>query len=252
MVVFLIMRYHYTKKTPVFEPLVKRPKIYYYDSMLKKLSILVSFVVLLLVYAPSAFAVKFDLISPSGDLVQGQEVTFIINIDSQGDTINTIQTGMTYDTVPLQYVSSAAGAAMNSLTVDTTTQGTGKLLITGTNNVGFTGTGVFATVVFKILTPSGSTELCTLWQPTATPSPTSLPVLTATPQVGQPTAIPLITSAPVVPTALPQTGFDIPKNAGAIAGGAFLLIAGIIFYYSKRNSYTPKRTEHKKKHQTSK
>jgi len=142
MVVFLIMRYHYTKKTPVFEPLVKRPKIYYYDSMLKKLSILVSFVVLLLVYAPSAFAVKFDLISPSGDLVQGQEVTFIINIDSQGDTINTIQTGMTYDTVPLQYVSSAAGAAMNSLTVDTTTQGTGKLLITGTNNVGFTGTGV--------------------------------------------------------------------------------------------------------------
>lgn len=233
---------------PIFEPLVKRRKIYYHDSMLKKLSVFVFFVVVLLMHAPSAFAVKFDLISPSGDLVQGQEITFIINLDSQGDTINTIQTGMTYDTVPLQYISSAAGAAMNSLTVDTTTQGTGKLLITGTNNVGFNGSGVFATVVFKILTPSGSTELCTLWQPTATPAPTSLPVLTATPQANQPTATP----APIVPTALPQTGFDIPKNAGTIAGGAFLLVAGAIFYYSKRNSYTPKHAEHKKKHHTSK
>ncbi len=232
----------------IFEPLVKRRKIYYHDSMLKKLGIFVFFLVVFLVYTPSAYAVKFDLISPSGDLVQGQEITFIINLDSQGDTINTIQTGMTYDTGPLQYISSAAGAAMNSLTVDTTTQGTGKLLITGTNNVGFTGTGVFATVVFKILTPSGSTELCTLWQPTATPMPTSLPVLTATPQVNQPTATP----APFVPTALPQTGFDIPKNMGALAGGAFLLIASAILYHSKRNSYTPKHAEHKKKHLPSK
>lgn len=227
----------------VFEPLVKRRKIYYDDGMLKKLGIFVFLLVVFLIKAPSALAVKFDLVSPSGTLVQGQEVTFTINIDSQGDTINTIQTGMTYDTGPLQYISSAAGAAMNSLTVDTTTQGTGKLLITGTNNVGFTGTGVFATVVFKILTPSGSTELCTLWQPTVTPTPTSLPVLTATPQVGQPTATP----APIIPTALPQTGFDVPKNAGTIAGGAFFLIAGAILYYSKKNSYTPKHTEHKKK-----
>lgn len=237
---------------PAFEPLVKRRKIYYDDTMFKKLAVFVFLLVVFFVSVPSVFAVKFDLISPSGTLVQGQEVTFIINLDSQGDTINTIQTGMTYDTVPLEYVSSAAGDAMNSLSVDTTTQGTGKLLITGTNNVGFTGTGVFATVVFKILTPSGSTELCTLWQPTATPTPTSLPILTATPQVGQPTAIPIVTSAPVVPTALPQTGFDIPKNAGAIAGGAFLLIAGAIYYYSRRNSYTPKHPEHKKKHHTSK
>lgn len=216
--------------------------------MLKKLSFFVFLLAVFLVSAPSALAVKFDLISPSGTLVQGQEVTFIINLDSQGDTINSIQTGMTYDTVPLQYVSAAAGAAMNSLTVDTTTQGTGKLLITGTNNVGFNGSGVFATVVFKILTPSGSTELCTLWQPTATPTPTSLPVLTATPQVNQPSPTP----APVVPTALPQTGFDIPKNAGAIAGGAFLLAASAIYFHSKRNSYTPKHPENRKKHHASK
>ena len=242
------MRLPLYQTMPVFEPLVKRRKIYYHDSMLKKLSVLVFFLGVFFVNVPSVFAVKFDLVSPSGTLVQGQEVTFTINIDSQEDTIKTIQTGMTYDTGPLQYVSSAAGAAMNSLTVDTTTQGVGKLLITGTNSTGFTGTGVFATVVFKILTPSGSTELCTLWQPTETPTPTSLPVLTATPQVGQPTAIPAL----IVPTALPQTGFDVPKNAGAIAGGVFLLIAGTILYYSKKNSYTPKHTEHKKKHQTSK
>jgi LPXTG-motif cell wall-anchored protein len=232
----------------VFEPLEKRCGIYYYDHMLKKLGVFVFFAVVLFVFVPSVSAVQFDLIPPSGTLVQGQEVTFIINLNTQGDTVSTIQTGMTYDTVPLQYVSAAAGAAMNSLTVDTTTQGTGKLLITGTNNVGFTGSGVFTTVVFKILTPSGSTELCTLWQPTATPTPTSLPVLTATPQAVQPTATP----APLVPTALPQTGFEVPKNAGAIAGGVFLIAAGAIYFHSKRNPYTSRHTEHKKRHRASK
>lgn len=204
--------------------------------MYKKIVAFLFFAVLFLSVAPAAHAVKFDLIPPSGQLTRGQEITFTINIDAQGATINTIQTGMTYETQYLEYVSAAAGAAMNSLTVDTS-QGTGKLVFTGTNSSGFTGTGVYATVVFKIIAESsGSTELCTLWAvtPTNTPVPTT------------PVTVP--TTPPPPPTALPQTGFDIPKNAGTIAGGAFLLAAGAVLLYTRKNAYTVHHSSHKKPH----
>ncbi|MFA5135919.1 MAG: cohesin domain-containing protein [Patescibacteria group bacterium] len=207
--------------------------------MYKKLASYVIILFAFLFTAPHVLAVRFDLVPPSGQLYQGQEVTFTINIDTQGATINTIQTGMTYDTVYLEYVSSAAGAAMNSISVDTS-QGTGKLVFTGTNTAGFTGTGVFGTVVFKLIAQApGSTEICTLWVPT----PSSTPAV-------YPTTPPVVPTTPPQPTALPQTGFDIPKNAGTIAGGAFLLASGAIVYYSKKNAYTSSHKKHTHKKST--
>ncbi len=189
--------------------------------------------VFLYVIPLSAFAaVKFDLVPPSGQLSRGQDVTFTINIDTQGASVSTIQTGMTYETQYLEYVSAQAGATMNSVTVDPS-QGAGKLVLTGTNASGYTGTGVFATVVFKIIaTESGTTELCALWEITPSPTPTTPPVGPTTPPV-----IPT-TPPPPPPTALPQSGFEVPKNTALIAGGVFLLVAISVFLYSQKNTYT--------------
>ncbi|OGK63026.1 hypothetical protein A2334_01425 [Candidatus Roizmanbacteria bacterium RIFOXYB2_FULL_38_10] len=245
--------------------------------MVKKLGVSLFFIIAFFVSAPSAFAVRFELVPPSGELSRGQEVTFTVNMDTQGATINTIQTGMTYDTQFLEYVSSAPGAAMNSVTVDTS-QGTGKLLFTGTNTAGFTGTGIYATVVFKIIAAeSGSTELCTLWTPT--PSPTPVPVCnntctsssecpsglycyiasgqtsgycraqTCPEEVSCVCPVAPTSPPPPPPTALPQSGFDIPKNIGSIAGGLFLLTAAAVLIYSKKNTYfTHKKTHGKHPH----
>lgn len=192
-------------------------------------------------FVPPVHAVVFDLIPPSGQLARGQEVTFTINIDTQGASLTTIQTGLTYDTQFLEYVSAAAGSAMDSISVDTSLGG-GKLILTGTNTAGFTGTGTYATVVFKIIAQqSGSTELCTLWTPSPTPTlPPDVP--TATPIPLQPTIPP--------PTALPQTGFDAPKTTGTIAGILFIVVAGGVFFYTKKSTYTtrtsPRATPHTK------
>lgn len=193
-----------------------------------------------LAFVPSAFAVSFDLIPPSGALSRGQDVTFTVNIDTEGASVTSIQTGMTYDTQYLQYVSASPGSAMTNITVDTS-QGTGKLVLTGSNTSGFTGTGAFATVVFKIIAEqSGETELCTLWAVTPTNTP---PIVPTTPV--QPTS-------PPPPTALPQTGFDMPKNTGAIAGGAFLLVAAAVMFYTRTNTYTRPAVPAKKTHPKSK
>lgn len=228
--------------------------------------------------APYAHAISFEIIPPSGQLSQGQEVTFTINLDTAGASVTTIQSGMTYVTTALEYVSAAAGAAMDSIQVDTT-QGAGKLLLTGTKAAGFTGKDAFATVVFKIIaTQSGSTELCTLWQPETTTAPTPAPQCngTCTTSTDCPSnlycSVPagsttgycrmqtcpdqtgcvcpqLTTPVPPPPTALPTTGFDVPKNAGTIAGLAFLATAAGILFYSKKNRYTSHPPlKHKKNH----
>lgn len=188
-------------------------------------------------------AVVFNLVPPSGQLQRGQEITFTINIDTQGAAVTTIQTGLTYDTQFLEYVSAAAGAAMDSISVDTSL-GTGKLLLTGTNAAGFTGTGVYATIVFRIIAQeSGSTELCTLWTPT--PSPTLPPnAPTATPVPLQPTIPP-----PPPPTALPQMGFGIPRTTGMIAGVLFIIVASGVFFYTKKSTYTSHTSSHHTKTQ---
>lgn len=239
--------------------------------------ICVLFVLFLFGFTKSVSASSFSLVAPSGTLTRGQDVSFTVNINTAGSVVTSIQSGMTYDTAYLQYVSAVPGEAMNSITVDTSV-GTGKLLFTGTNNTGYNGSGIFATVTFRIIAESpGSTEICTLWTPTITP--TTAPTLscnsacTTSSQCpsdlacyitsGQTTGVcrrstctdrvdciciqP--TSSPVA-TALPQTGGEEPKNFGTLAGGAFILIAGSILFLSNKNKvyhHSHTKTTHNKK-----
>jgi LPXTG-motif cell wall-anchored protein len=216
--------------------------------------------------APPTFATKFDLIPPSGTLQRGQDITFTINIDTEGASVTTVPAGITYDSTLLKYVSVTAGAAMNSVVADTTTYGTGKILFTGTNNSGYNGTGVFATVVFNIIAQSsGSTEICTLWLPEVTPTPPPNSTPTPAPVCGTvcttntqcPSDMPCYIAAgqtsgycrraacPTinncvcpVPTALPQTGITDQKNIAVALAISFIAAAGGIFYLSQKQKYS--------------
>lgn len=183
----------------------------------------------LFAFSSPAFATKFDLIPPSGTLQRGQNITFTINIDTEGVSVQSIQAGLTYDATLLQYVSVTPGAAMTSVVADTTTYGTGKVLFTGANTAGFNGTGVFATVVFTIIAQSsGSTEICTLWLPEATPTPG--------PTSTVPSATPIPTLPPQ-PTALPVTGETDSRNIAVTLALSFFAAAGGVFYLSQRQKY---------------
>lgn len=211
------------------------------------------------------YATKFDLIPPTGTLERGQNITFTINIDTEGAAVTSIQSGLTFDSTLLQYVSVAPGAAMNAVVADTTTYGAGKVLFTGTNTAGYNGTGVFATVVFTIIAQNpGSTEVCTLWLPQ--PSPTPTPPINSTPvpvcgsvcttnsqcpadmpcyiAPGQTSgycrrpACPEISSCVCpVPTALPQTGIEDSRNIGIVAAISFIAAAVGVFYLSQKEKY---------------
>lgn len=166
------------------------------------------------------FAVKYTLIPPTGDLVRGQTVRFSINVDTQGATIQTGVIGMTYDTQYLEYVSTTPGNAMNS--VSASQLGGGKILFSGENTTGFSGTGVFAYVDLKIIAQApGSTELCVLWAPSPTPTTIS------------PTTPPGATSAPTSPPAatnLPTSG-ETKKTAVATSIGVGFIILFSLFYF---------------------
>jgi len=170
-------------------------------------------------------AAKYDLIAPSGQLQRGQDVQFTINIDTEGKSLTSAKIGMTYQTGPLQYVSTTPGDSFP--TVSTETQEGGKLIFTASNPNGFSGTGTFAVVTFKIIaTAPGSAELCVLFNP-ETPTP------------------------PPVPTALPQTGSVNQTNKGAFLGISLLVLAtGALVFYNKKPYKRPPhiQTHHKTLH----
>jgi hypothetical protein len=207
--------------------------IYYYGFMetirIKKVLISLLFVFCLLAVSKPAYATTFELIAPSGTLTRGQEVQFIINIDTKTQTLTSAQIGMTYDTRYLEYVSAIPGEAMN--TVSVTPMDGGKLLINGTSTAGFSGKGVFAYINLKLIAQApGSTELCVLWAPSTTPTSgaTSTPGSTATP----------------APTSLPKSGSAVKSATGGLIGFGFLLVA-IVFYFLKTDH--SKLTTHSKK-----
>lgn len=189
-------------------------------------------------FIKQAYAITFDLIAPSGTLTQGQDVTFTVNIDTEGQSVSSIQTGITYDTQYLEYKSVTTGATMDSVVADTTTYGTGKVLFSGTKTNGLNGSGVFATVTFTLIAQNpGSTEICTLWTPTSTTiEPSATPPSTITSIIS--------TTAPQ-PTALPQTGVTDSRNTGVIFAFMAILAAGGIFILSQKEKYIqPKNIAH--------
>jgi hypothetical protein len=147
---------------------------------IKKYFLITVIIIIFFLIPNKAYAIKFDLIAPqppSGGFNRGQTVQFTINIDTQNQTVNSTQIGMTYDTQYLEYVSTTPGNAMTS--VATENLGEGKLLFSGENNAGFSGQGTFANISFKIIAQApGSTELCVLWNPESQPTtPPSQPTL---------------------------------------------------------------------------
>lgn len=170
-------------------------------------------------YAATA---SFGITPPSGQLTRGQNVDFTITVDTQGQSISSTSVGMIYDMEFLQYVSAAPGDAFTTVNAEAQEAGdynfpsagvkkAGRLIINASSPSGFSGTGTFAIVTFKLIaTSAGSAELCVLYNPEITPTPN--PVVP--------------TSAPK-PTALPKTGSMDQVAQGAILGfGAFLILAG--------------------------
>lgn len=168
-----------------------------------------------LVFSQQAEAVTYDLLAPSGQLSKGQDAKFTINVDTEGKSLSTAQIGMTYDATVLQYVSTLPGNTFTTVTADP--QSGGKLVITGSSTSGYSGSGTYAYVTFKIIAQSsGSTQLCALYNP-STVTPTSIPV----------------TSAPA-PTALPRTGSVDATTRGIISGLAMITIATVSFILFKK------------------
>lgn len=152
-----------------------------------------------------AYAIKFDLIAPnppSGGFKQGDVIKFTINVNTQAESVNSTEIGVSYKSSDLEYQSVEPGNTFGSVTGQLSS-GQG-LIIKGGSSGGYNGSGVYAYVNFKIVaTTSGSTQLCTLFTPSSS-NPTYPP------GVPSPTNVPNATTAPGspsrAPTALPRTG----------------------------------------------
>lgn len=168
-------------------------------------------------------ATTYDLIAPSGQLTRGQDVQFIINVNTEGKSLSSSSIGMTYDTQYLEYVSVSPGDTFTTVSADI--QGTGKLIITGSSTSPYSGSGAFAYVTFKLIaTQAGSTQLCVLFNPTSstpTPGPTS-------------TSGPSSTPGPPIPTSLPKTGESTSTVQGIFLASLFFIVSVIGFFVLRK------------------
>lgn len=189
---------------------------------MKSVFLVLFFLLVIFVFAGGAYATTFDLLAPSGQLTRGQEVKFTINIDTEGRTLKTTEVGMSYKTEVLQYISTTPGNAFS--TVSATAPEGGKILFGGKSEAGFSGSGTFAIVTFKLIaTAPGSTELCILFAPG--PSPTTPPPATA--------------SATPRPPPPPRSGSDsYGKSLGLLA--IILLLGAFSLYLLNKKAYYKK------------
>jgi len=181
---------------------------------MRRLFVIIIFLMgILFVFPGLTQAVTFDLLAPSGQLSRGQDVRFTVNIDTEGRSFTSTQIGMTYDVNVIEYVSTSPGNTFTTVAADP--QDGGRIVITGSSTTGYSGSGSFAIVTFRIIAQSsGSTQLCTLFNP-ANPTPTSTPL---TPR----------------PTALPKTGSFAESGRGIISGLAMILIAVVSLILFKK------------------
>lgn len=165
---------------------------------------------------PIVAATQYDLIAPEGALKRGDEIQFTITIDTgSGASPATAQIGLTYDTKYLEYKGTTPGDTYSTISAQEIS--TGKILITGQNPIDTSSSGVLAYINFKIIAAAaGSTELCTLFPPDTTPTPSP----TTPPGTPQPTTPP--------PTSLPKTGNASETTKLAVIGGIFLSITALI------------------------
>ncbi|MEI6532422.1 MAG: cohesin domain-containing protein [Candidatus Roizmanbacteria bacterium] len=204
---------------------------------------------LAIAFCKPIYATTYDLIAPSGQLTRGQDVQFAVTIDTESTTLKTALMGMTYDTRYLQYVSTTPGDAMTTVTTETQagTATEGRLILNGANSAGYSGSGTFAFITFKLIAQSaGSTQLCSIFQPTTPTSPPGVP----TSPPGVPTSPPGVpTSPPGVPTT-PQTVTSvisqIPKLGDASSVNTTAIFAVILSFIALSTFVTNRRSAFKK------
>jgi hypothetical protein len=184
-------------------------------------------------------ALRFTLVEPSGSFVQGQDVEFKINIDTQGETLTTVQVNLSYKTQYLQYISASPGAFFPNVAADDL--GGGMVQIAGSVNSGEpgkTGTGLFASIVFRIIyDASGQTDLCTIISNTPTPvpttplgAPTNTPVPEPTSPPGEETPVPTQSEGGVPPIGnLPESG-TAENIAFFVTVGTTLSLLGLFIH----------------------
>lgn len=179
---------------------------------MKKILVIILLTLSYFLFVQDTQALTFDLIAPSGQLERGQEINFTINVNTEGKSYSSTQIGMTYDTQYLEYISVSAGNTFT--TVSANPQKEGKLIISGNSTSGYSGSGVFAYVTFKIIAASpGSTQLCVLFNPNITPTP--------------------LPTSPPIPTSLPTSGDINGVGRGLAVGLFFLILAGSGFLVFK-------------------
>ncbi|GIW64441.1 MAG: hypothetical protein KatS3mg092_0374 [Patescibacteria group bacterium] len=165
----------------------------------------------------NVFAITFDLLPPEGEFQKGQEIKFTININTEGKSYTSTQVGMSYDTQYLEYVSVSPGNTFS--TVSSSPSGAGKIIISGSENSPYSGSGVFAYVIFKLIAQApGSTDICVLYNPEDTPPNTP-------PTNVLPSSTPPLSAAP--PSVLPRSGILKDFYKSIIIGFIFLAIASI-------------------------
>jgi len=186
----------------------------------KVIFILISVFFLLFLPSLTYASIRFQLEQPAGPFSQGQEVSFVINIDTQGASVRTATIQANYDPNYLEFVTVRPGNTFSTVTatpLSNTDGGKRWLTITGTSSTDFSGSGVFAYYVLKIIAQtSGSTEICDITEVSPTPVPT--------------TAIQPTTSTYVPPTvAPPVTGDSAPGNRNILIGSILIVAASTIF-----------------------
>lgn len=170
--------------------------------------------VFLFIFSSKVNATTFDLyVSTQPPYNRGQEITFTININTEGATLNNTSIGMTYDTQYLQYLNTIPAGSFETVTTDNL--GDGKLVFYGSSTNGFSGQGKFVDVVFKLIAQApGSTELCVLWNPQQNPTPTTAPQ----------------------PTSLPRSGNNNPFKKAGIMGAVFIFLTTNLFLLNQIKS----------------
>jgi len=194
------------------------------DKLLKNFFIIFSFLFFFLFFPRFSYATVFDLIAPPGPFERGQEIVFTININTEGATLNNTAIGMTYDTNYLEYINTLPGDTFNTITTDNL--GDGKIVFYGNSSTGFSGSGKFTDVTFKLIAQApGSTELCVLWNPSTQPTAAS-----------QPTAAPRTTNA------APVSGLNNYSNKlNLIAAGFITLSTGLLLLNNSLLNNSKKR-----------
>lgn len=179
--------------------------------------------------------IEYSISAPPGPYIRGKDIRFTISVKVQDAILKTAQIGLTYETQYLQFISVIPGNAMT--TVTSSQVGAGKMILAGANPQGFTGEGVYAYVDFKLIADAaGETELCTLWEPIATPTPTPGPTATPGPTS---TPGPSPTASPLTPTKLPTSG-QVTKTSTAAFLGVGLIIAYVFFFLFDRKNFFKK------------